>query len=309
MKVLLPIDNSECSQSTLRWATRFLDRETVQIHLLDVLLYTDCIPVTDYETEEARRVLEEAKEFLVKHGFDVQKITSLTGNPVQDICDYADDNKIDQILMGSHCRHGVAKLLMGSVSEKVFKQAKQPVLIISHDSDAILKSNCFENSCLREHCKNKENQPMKILIPVDGSDCCKAALYWASKFLVKTRDSIYLLNVIYFTPEALVSDEEIEEGTKMLNKAKAFFEEEGFKVIKAEYVLGEPPHEICDYADTRKIDQIIMGSHGRQGLAKFIMGSVSESVFKHANQPVLVVNTGPQSSLSISHPEKVIFSQ
>lgn len=151
---------------------------------------------------------------------------------------------------------------------------------------------------------------MKILLPIDGSDCSKTTLEWASNFLSKANSRIFLINVIYFTPDAFVGDYEVEEGIKMLNEAKEFMESRGFIVEDTKYLLGLPSQAICDYADENNVDQIIIGSHGRQGLAKFLMGSVSEGVFKHAKQPVLVLNNSPQaSSLSISHPDKVNISQ
>ncbi len=146
---------------------------------------------------------------------------------------------------------------------------------------------------------------MRILFPIDGSDSCKTTLYWAKNFLDKEKTEIYLLHVIYFTPDAFVSDYEVQEGINMLEQAKTFFETQGFVVIDAQYILGMPVQAICDYATEKEIDQIIIGSHGRQGLAKFLMGSVSEGVFKTAKQPVLVLNTGPHSSIAISHPELV----
>lgn len=160
---------------------------------------------------------------------------------------------------------------------------------------------------LKPQTQGDEN--MKILFPIDGSDCAKATLAWASQFLTASSHQIYLLNVVCFTPEILISDMAVEEGIKMLNEAKVFLETKGFTVAKADYILSMPSQAICTYADENKIDQIIIGSHGRQGLAKFLMGSVSEAVFKQAKQLVLVINNAPHAALTISHAEKVLFSQ
>ncbi len=146
---------------------------------------------------------------------------------------------------------------------------------------------------------------MKILIPIDGSECTKIVLTWASQFLTHHEHSIYLLHVISFTPELPVTDWQVEEGIRMLNDAKVYLEEKGLTVLKAEYLLGTPAEAICDYANENHVSQILMGSHGRTGVSKLLMGSVSESVFKHARQPVLILNTGQQLSLMMSHPEKI----
>lgn len=308
-KILLPIDNSTSAQASLYWAANFLNPAETILYLLDVLIFTPNIGITEYEKEEAERILENAKQFLTFNGFQVKRADWVVDSAVRGICNYADENGIDQIIMGSHGRQGVSKFLMGSVSQGVYKQANQPVFIVNNGPDSALRINQPEKIVLTEQIKNKEKHTMKILLPIDGSDCCKAALDWASKFLVKTRDWIYLVNVIYFTPDAFVSDTEIENGIVMLNEAKTFFEKKGFQVVKSEYVLGMPSQAICNFADEHQIDQIIIGSHGRQGFNRFLMGSISEGVFKYAKQPVFVINNGPDSTLSISHTDKVALVQ
>ena len=71
---------------------------------------------------------------------------------------------------------------------------------------------------------------------------------------------------------------------------------------KAEYTtFHEAVAAICQYADEIQADLIVIGSHGYQGLAKFLMGSVSERVFKEANQPVIIVRNDKSHSIEISH--------
>src|SRR4051812_17903213 len=52
---------------------------------------------------------------------------------------------------------------------------------------------------------------------------------------------------------------------------------------------GPPAHEICAYAQDRGFDLIVVGSHGRTGLKRFLLGSVAESVVRHAHAPVLTI--------------------
>lgn len=150
---------------------------------------------------------------------------------------------------------------------------------------------------------------MKVLLPIDNSQCAQQTLAWATRFLNKDSARIYLVNVLFRTPEIPVTEYEKEESIGILNDAKLFFKQNGFIVEAAQMVIGNPIDDICAYADEKGVDQIIMGSHGRQGMAKFLMGSVSEGVFKKAKQPVIVVNNGPQSSISISHLEDVCLAE
>ncbi len=150
---------------------------------------------------------------------------------------------------------------------------------------------------------------MKVLLPIDNSDCAQLTLKWAVDFLDKTNCQIYLLDVLLYTQGVEVTDYEKDEAVKILKNAKAFFEKQGFRVEKAEWMIDEPVKGICGFADEREVDQIIIGSHGRQGLAKFLLGSVSEGVFRNAKQPVIVINNGHQSSLKMSHLEEICLTE
>lgn len=126
---------------------------------------------------------------------------------------------------------------------------------------------------------------MKILIPLDGSDSSTSTLKWASKTLDKTATEYYLLSVV---DDPMIAEYEIQDATKILEAGKALLEAAGCKVAKAEYVMGSPPNRICDYADEMDVDQVLVGSHGRTGLAKVFLGSVSSAVLEHCNKPVFL---------------------
>jgi nucleotide-binding universal stress UspA family protein len=81
---------------------------------------------------------------------------------------------------------------------------------------------------------------------------------------------------------------DIMEASSMLRRAKTRLEIAGCKVDRAEYVLGDTVDQICRYADTIDADQIVLGSHGRSGLSKLLMGSTSIKVLEHSHRPVTV---------------------
>jgi nucleotide-binding universal stress UspA family protein len=155
---------------------------------------------------------------------------------------------------------------------------------------------------------------MKVLIPVDGSDCAQTTMIWASQFLNPAQTEIYLFQAVPVIPlssEIPMAGYEYDTDLAQahLKDARVYFESKGFTVSDAKYSVGDPVEAICDYANEAGVDQIVIGSHGRQGIAKFLMGSVSEGVFKHAKQPVVVVNNGHESSLYVSHADKVKLTQ
>ncbi|HEY9686868.1 MAG TPA: universal stress protein [Coleofasciculaceae cyanobacterium] len=126
---------------------------------------------------------------------------------------------------------------------------------------------------------------MKILISVDGSENSNYMVEWACQVFHKENNEFYLFTVI---SEPMLTEYKLEDAVAILAKAKDKLESCGFQVKKAEYMTGDPAQRICQYADDEAVDQVLMGSHGRSGLAKVLLGSVSEAVLEHCNQSVFI---------------------
>jgi nucleotide-binding universal stress UspA family protein len=129
---------------------------------------------------------------------------------------------------------------------------------------------------------------MKVLLPIDGSDCSNQTILWASETFNKVDTRYYLLFVIPVLPDLNTVEFDIVEASAILRRAKTALERAGCIVERAEYVLGDTVDQICRYADSIDADQIVIGSHGRTGLAKLLMGSTSIKVLEHSHRPVTV---------------------
>lgn len=127
---------------------------------------------------------------------------------------------------------------------------------------------------------------MKILLPIDGSDCANHTLEWAAATFDKQNAQYFLLFVIPVLPDLNTVEFDIVEANAMLRKSRNLLESEGCMVVSADYALGDTVEQICRYADDIDADQIVIGSHGRTGLAKLIMGSTSIRVLEHSHRPV-----------------------
>jgi nucleotide-binding universal stress UspA family protein len=127
---------------------------------------------------------------------------------------------------------------------------------------------------------------MKILLPIDGSDCANHTLEWTATTFDKQNAQYYLLFVIPVLPDLNTVEFDIVEANAMLRKARNLLESKGCMVVSADYSLGDIVDQICRYADEIDADQIVIGSHGRTGLAKLIMGSTSIRVLEHSHRPV-----------------------
>jgi len=138
----------------------------------------------------------------------------------------------------------------------------------------------------------------RLLVPVDGSDPADTALEFA---LEEYPDAdITVLSVIdptdvgYGSVEAAPStferlQQSAEKRTKnVLDEAESRAAEHGMEVTR-ETVIGMPSRAIVEWAENNDVDGIVIGSHGRQGVTRVLLGSVAESVVRRSPVPVTVV--------------------
>ena len=137
----------------------------------------------------------------------------------------------------------------------------------------------------------------RILIPTDGSAdanyAAKKGLSLAKKIHAKEVIALYVkdLSYLYNTPEDdtifLINSGLTEEGKKILAEVKQAGQEIGVDV-ETLIVEGHPADEILNIAEDRNIDIIVMGTLGRSGISRLLMGSVAEKVTRHANCSVFI---------------------
>ncbi len=138
---------------------------------------------------------------------------------------------------------------------------------------------------------------MRILIPYDGSEQAKAALEYAAS--EHSDDEIVLLHVLDFVesgynaaPEAALAgywDEWYEQaetsGEELLNEAADSIEND----VETDLIVGRPARAIVEYLEDNDIDAVVIGSHGRDGLSRILLGSVAETIVRRSPVPVTVI--------------------
>jgi nucleotide-binding universal stress UspA family protein len=134
----------------------------------------------------------------------------------------------------------------------------------------------------------------RILLPTDGSDASDRAVEQAIGLARETGATLLVLFVVEdipYSPELM--DDEVESHLRDVGQAA--LEEIGARADEAgvgiETVLrqGAPHTSILEYADEADVDLIVMGTHGRSGLDRYLLGSVTERVVRTADAPVLTV--------------------
>ena len=137
-----------------------------------------------------------------------------------------------------------------------------------------------------------------ILCPVDFSDASRKAVRYAHEFAVSMGAAMFLLNVVEPRPMAvdlslnyIPLEEDLEKAAETdLDALKNELLGEGLKV-ESSVEIGNPSDVILEKAAELDVNLVIMGSHGKKGLSRLIMGSVAETVVRKADCPVLIVKS------------------
>ena len=132
-----------------------------------------------------------------------------------------------------------------------------------------------------------------VVVPIDFSDDSMAALDEAQK-MVEDASHLHVIHVLgEISPaepgivwESITDDTRRAHATKEL---KALLQNRGIDGASVRIEIGEPAHEIADFAETIGADLIVLPSHGRTGFRRLMIGSVAERVVRLAHCPVLVL--------------------
>ena len=137
-----------------------------------------------------------------------------------------------------------------------------------------------------------------ILVPTDFSPQATAALEAATDLTRRFESKLTLLHV-YGAPGLIMPEGFVASGPAELRslldaidkslKALRVSAEAPGRTVETQALQGTPAHDICEFARAHGHDLIVMGTHGRTGLSRFLLGSVAERVVREAPCPVLVV--------------------
>ncbi|MWV66088.1 universal stress protein [Halorubrum sp. JWXQ-INN 858] len=135
----------------------------------------------------------------------------------------------------------------------------------------------------------------RILCPTDGSDGAAAALDHAIELASRYDASLHLLYVVdEYLPALDAGDPELAgqlraAGERIVTAARERAIDAGVREVRGEVVGGTPHRRILSAADAEDVDLVVMGTHGRTGLDRYLLGSVAERVVRLADVPVLTV--------------------
>ncbi|MGA9755069.1 MAG: universal stress protein [Desulfobaccales bacterium] len=274
-KVLVCTDGSPDSEGAITAALHLAQTAGSTVFLLEVLYYlagyelqspdTLAPPLVNLELMEAQEAavkerLAARQAAAAKLGVSLEARIRTSGSAYEGILEEAGELQPDLIIMGRHGYSGLTRLLMGSVTARVIGHSPCPVLVVPQG--ASLNFQC-------------------LLIASDESPYSEAA--WAEALaLAKTMGSS-LIGV-----SVAATDGDIPAATQVVRSLEMAAEAQGI-ALDTMIPMGRPEEGIVKAAEFKQASLIIVGSHGRTGLKRLLMGSVAERVIGHAKCPVLVV--------------------
>jgi nucleotide-binding universal stress UspA family protein len=284
-KILVPLDGSDLAEKALPYT-----KTIAKLKNSEVILFAVSITASGGRRDRLlKSYLEVNAKGLESQGIKVS--TAVTyGNVAEDIIEYADKNNIDLIIISTHGYSGIKRWMLGSVTQKVLYGTGTPVLLIKSKSPEISKLE-FK----------------KILLPVDGSPFSETIFPYIEELTRDTNAEVILLEVSeppivpsYGTRPINPTWEKYRDSiwTELQQQASEYLEEmksdlvkRGWK-IKSQIVkgeVGEVAQSIMQVAEKEKIDLVVIATHGRTGVSRWVYGSVANRIVEESLQPVLLI--------------------
>ena len=275
-KVLVAVDGSESSDNALRQALRIFNAsEGCQLKALSVVpLPEDEIELMGAGIDEpAKEALEGAVKVAREQDIDIQTEV-VRGFPCNAIVAAAQPWKADRAGMGRRGGRRLERVLLGGVTERVIGSAGRDVLVVPRDTEI-----AFQKAC----------------VATDGSEFGDAALGRALGFCEAYGCLLMAVTVVDVGFEFMALAPDLME--KMELRARGVMDEaekrataQGVK-MEGRVLEGDVFREIVDFAVEDKSGIIFIGTHGRKGIRRVLVGSVAQRVIGHAPCPV-IVSTG-----------------
>ena len=277
-QIMVPLDGSELAERALPCAARLGVATGATLHLVHAV---ELVPpptvgfalaympgrihgnLVAQETQQATAYLDKMRERVAATGAHV-RTEQMLGDVTAILLDYERDAGIDLVVMCSHGRTGLTRFVLGSVAEHLLRHGTAPVLLVRPFGDP---------------------EPVTLqhaVVPLDGSERAEEALRVVDQLARYVVHEVTLLRVIGAA----------EEGPD----AKRYLDEVAGRLTQEHLACwrrleqGDPAATIIDVAGTDKV--VVMATHGRSGLTRWVLGSVADRVAHGGVAAVLLVRAG-----------------
>lgn len=290
--ILVPLDGSHTSEQALPTAIRLARRHAARLHLVEVVSFPD-----EQDREYIRRVsgwvsdeMGESVSFAVVEDPGTDPLFPPTNADVADtLVRYCSYNDVDLLVMATHGRGALRRAWLGSVADAVIRRTRLPVLLVRAVAESAGAPGAWLHAPRWKH----------VLVPVDGSDAAHIVVGRAAELARGDGARVTLLRVLpppvlLDAPYSLVPEEMLAgpEQRRVAHRRLDGHVEElrrlGLDTDAVILVNAQPATAILDYARDNGVDLIAMGTRGKRGWERLLLGSVAERVIHHATTPVLL---------------------
>jgi nucleotide-binding universal stress UspA family protein len=282
-ELLFPTDGSDAAAAAFEHVLDIAAEHGSTVHVLNVadtnrdsvtILRGDAVDVLESEGE---KIVREAADRADERG--VEAITDVVqGAPYRAIVDYADARDVDLVVMPTRGRGGLERLLLGSTTARVVRQSDVPVLTLRPNGDAV------------------EYPYRNVLVPTDGSDGARTALGVGIDVANAAGAGLHVLSVVDTASLGVdvrtdIQSASLREGAeRIVEEATTSATEAGVGSVSGTVGEGTSIHRaIGSYVEDHDIDLVVLGTHGRTGFDRYVLGSVAEKLVRTSAVPVLTV--------------------
>ena len=307
MRILIPLDGSPLAEHALAPATQLAKhlQPAAEIVLVRIVRYPaveaglagpypgmSSAALLDDMLAEASAYLHVTAQLPFFAGLTVQSSAEM-GITAQAIGAIARREHCELIMMTSHGRTGIGKLVLGSVAEEVIRNAQVPVLVVRPEGETFPDVGRFT--------------PLTILVPLDGTPLCEAAIEPAATIARAFHGTLYLVRVLPAVPHA--KDVTAQEAYAYLTVFHDRLTQAGITVHRS-LGWGEPAEQIIAKAQEHRADIVAIATHGRTPLGQLLQGSIAATVLHQVPLPMLVVHpTATAQTIPPTTPTMTMLSQ
>lgn len=268
--ILIPLDGSALAERAIPYAAWLGRAEGSRLLLLTAIPDQNDPALAG----AAKSTLATIAEKLWAMGLIVETLV-VPGDAARVIETAADHDDVGMIVMSTHGRSGPGRWLFGSVADLILRQVAVPVLLVPAEVAAPWP----------------EDRPLRVLVPLDGSNLAEAVVDPILSLARIGAAEVLLLRVVEKLGSRYGWDllgSRLGEARGYLDRVTQALRQDGINVSDR-VVVGAPAPTIAATAREQDADLIAMATHGRGGLARLVMGSVTTGTLQRSNRPVLVV--------------------
>jgi nucleotide-binding universal stress UspA family protein len=283
-KVLVPLDGSELAERAIPYGKAIAKTKGSEL-----ILFTVSVASMEQLDRPMKAYLELNVKELQSQGIKASMAIAY-GNVADEIVGFADKNNIDLIIISTHGYSGIKRWVLGSVARKVLYGTCVQVLLIKSKAQKI-----------------SQIELKKLLLPLDGSPFAEAPIPIIEELTKGTKTEIVLtlvcepplvpsygdrpINPTWKTHRDALWAVTQQQASEYLKKVESKLKKQGMKV-KSRVIpgeLGRVAENIMQAGKKENVDLIIMTTHGRSGVSRWVYGGVANRIVEESLQPVLLV--------------------